>query len=168
MSTPPLPPPAEPSRTAVQDVPGDLRHIQDVAAEVGLTPRAIRYYEGLGLFEPSARSAGDYRLFSSRDVERLRRIKALREDAGLSLGEIGRFIADEQALAEVKAAYRQASGPAERRRLGAEALVRLEARIELLRAKIERLAAMVGEAEARRGRIIAAIAELDAAVKVEP
>ena len=42
-----------------------------------------------------------------------------------------------------------------------------ESRIELLRSKIERLAEMVGEAEARRGRLIAALAELDANVKVE-
>lgn len=159
--TAPASPPTSP------DAARPLRHIQDVAAEVGLTPRAIRYYEGLGLFEPSARSAGDYRLFSAADVARLRQIKALREDAGFSLADIGRFIADDQALAQVKAAYRQAAGPAERRRLGAEALARLEARIDLLRIKIERLAAMIGEAEARRGRIIAAIAELDAAVKGE-
>ena len=160
---------ASPSpRPAPSDAPRPLRRIQDVAAEVGLTPRAIRYYEGLGLFEPSARSAGDYRLFSAADVERLRRIKALRDDAGFSLAEIGRFIADDLALAEVKAAYRQAAGPGERRRLAAEAVAHLEVRIELLRTKIERLAAMVGEAEARRGRILAALAELDAAVKVQP
>ncbi|MGH2466140.1 MAG: MerR family transcriptional regulator [Candidatus Limnocylindrales bacterium] len=146
---------------------GDLRRIQDVAHRVGLTPRAIRYYEGLGLIKPSARSAGDFRLFSAEDVERLQRIKALRDDAGFSLADIGRYLADEMALAEVKAAYRQASDTAERRRLAAEGLARLEARVELLRAKIERLAAMVGEAEARRGRVLALLSELDASVKAE-
>lgn len=144
---------------------GDLRRIQDVARQVGLTPRAIRYYEGLGLIEPSARSAGDFRLFSGEDVERLQRIKALRDDAGFSLAEIGRYLADEAALAQVKAAYRQTSDTAERRRLAAEGLTRLEAQVELLRAKIERLAAMVGEAEARRGRVLALLSELDASVK---
>lgn len=146
---------------------GDLRRIQDVARQVGLTPRAIRYYEGLGLIEPSARSAGDFRLFSGEDVERLQRIKALRDDAGFSLAEISRYLTDEAALAQVKAAYRQTADTAERRRLAAEGLSRLEAQVELLRAKIERLAAMVGEAEARRGRVLALLSELDASVRAE-
>jgi len=32
-----------------------LRRIQDVADEVGLTSRAIRYYEEMGLLTPAAR-----------------------------------------------------------------------------------------------------------------
>ncbi|HEY2887823.1 MAG TPA: MerR family transcriptional regulator, partial [Candidatus Limnocylindrales bacterium] len=57
--------------------------IQEVAAEVGLTPRSVRYYEEIGLLAP-ARSEGDYRLYDSEDLERLRFIKALRDDAGFS------------------------------------------------------------------------------------
>ncbi|HEX5465671.1 MAG TPA: MerR family transcriptional regulator [Candidatus Limnocylindrales bacterium] len=145
----------------------ELRPIREVARLVGLTPRAIRYYEGLGLIEPAARSSGAYRLFSDHDIERLRRIKALREDAGFSLAEIGRFVADEEALAHVRTAYRATPDPLERRRLASQGVARLESQVELLRAKIGRLAAMVGEAEARRAKLLAAIAELDAAVKVE-
>jgi MerR family transcriptional regulator, repressor of the yfmOP operon len=152
--------------TAASD-PAGLRRIHEVAAQVGLTPRAIRYYEDLGLIDPCARSAGDFRLFSIDDVERLRHIKSLRDDAGFSLSEIGRYLEDEDALAQVKAAFRATDDLAERRRLAVEGLARIESRIELLRSKIERLAEMVGEAEARRGRLIAVLAELDANVKVE-
>lgn len=147
--------------------PAELRRIHEVAAAVGLTPRAIRYYEDLGLIDPCTRSAGDFRLFSVEDVQRLRHIKSLRDDAGFSLSEIGRYLEDEDALAQVKAAYRATDDMAERRRLAVDGVARIESRIELLRSKIQRLAEMVGEAEARRGRLIAALAEIDANVKVE-
>ena len=58
-----------------------LLRIQEVATELGLTPRSIRYYEELGLLSPAARSQGAYRLYDASDVERLRFIKALRDDA---------------------------------------------------------------------------------------
>ena len=38
--------------------PERLLRIQEVAADTGLTPRAIRYYEELGLLAPAARSDG--------------------------------------------------------------------------------------------------------------
>ena len=45
-----------------------LLRIQEVAAETGLTSRAIRYYEEMGLLEPAARSDGAYRLFDASDL----------------------------------------------------------------------------------------------------
>ena len=60
--------------TRASDDPGLLR-IQEVAAEVGLTPRSIRYYEEVGLLEPAARSEGAYRLYDESDIERLRFIR---------------------------------------------------------------------------------------------
>ena len=77
--------------------PARLLRIQEVAAEVGLTTRAVRYYEEVGLLRPAARSDGDYRLYDASDLERLRFIKALRDDAGFSLAEIGQLLEDEAA-----------------------------------------------------------------------
>ena len=74
-----------------------LLRINEVAAELGLTTRAIRYYEEMGLLEPAARSDGDYRLYDPSDVERLRFIKSLRDDAGFSLAQIGQLLEDEAA-----------------------------------------------------------------------
>ena len=74
-----------------------LLRIQEVAAEVGLTTRSIRYYEEIGLLEPAARSDGDYRLFDASDLERLRFIKSLRDDAGFSLAQVGQMLEDEAA-----------------------------------------------------------------------
>src|SRR5674536_85999 len=74
-----------------------LLRIQEVAAETGLTPRSIRYYEEFGLLRPAARSQGDYRLYDTSDLERLRFIRELRDDAGFSLAEIGLLLEDEAA-----------------------------------------------------------------------
>lgn len=145
--------------------PSHLRRIHDVAKEVGLTPRAIRYYEALGLLPPSARSEGDYRLFDDAAVERLRAIKTLRDDAGFSLAEIGQLLSDEDERAAHRARYHATQDPAERRILLTGELERVERHIELLRGKIARLAAMVGDAEARRARYLEAIAHIDANVK---
>ena len=46
-----------------------------------------RYYEREGLLEP-ARSRGNIRLYSQRDIEKLRRIKTLTEDLGINLAAV--------------------------------------------------------------------------------
>jgi|TARA_B100000959_G_scaffold221060_1_gene233713 MerR family transcriptional regulator/heat shock protein HspR len=51
---------------------------------VGLHAQTLRYYERAGLLEPS-RSIGRQRLYSRRDIERVRRIRELTEDMGLNL-----------------------------------------------------------------------------------
>ncbi len=146
----------------------ELWHIQEVAEKVGLTARAIRYYEQLGLLTPAARSEGDYRLFNQADIDRLRTIKALRDDAGFSLADIGELLRDEADRAVRRSALYDSTDPHERRQLIAEELTRVEAQIELLRGKIARLATMVGETEARRARMLVRLATIDADVKDSP
>ena len=88
------------STTPTPDAAGErLLRIQEVAADTGLTPRTIRYYEELGLLAPAARSEGAYRLYDAEDLERLRFIRGLRDDAGFSLAEIGQLLEDEAARA---------------------------------------------------------------------
>ena len=84
---------------------GRLMRIQEAAAEVGLTPRSVRYYEEMGLLRPAARSDGDYRLYDETDVERLGFIKGLRDDAGFSLAEIAQLLEDEAARERGHAAF---------------------------------------------------------------
>ena len=126
-----------------------LLRIQEVAAETGLTTRAIRYYEEIGLLEPAARSDGAYRLFDTSDLDRLRFIKDLRDDAGFSLAQIGQLLEDEAARERNRERLRSASDPAERRALLEEARVRVGRQIETLRAKRDRLDTMIAEAERR-------------------
>lgn len=61
--------------------------ISQVAARVGVTARAIRYYEQLGLLQPSTSSPGGFRLYTERDVRRLLLIQRFK-DLGLTLDDI--------------------------------------------------------------------------------
>jgi DNA-binding transcriptional MerR regulator len=129
-----------------------LLRIQEAAAEVGLTPRSIRYYEEIGLLTPAARSEGDYRLYDQTDVDRLRFIKGLRDDAGFSLAEIAQLLEDEAARERGHAAYHATTNPDERLRILRDRVGRYEKQIGLLRTKIGKLQAMVDETQARLAR----------------
>ena len=140
--------------------PTRLLRIQEAAAEVGLTPRSVRYYEEMGLLRPAARSEGDYRLFDETDVDRLRFIKGLRDDAGFSLAEIAQLLEDEAARERGHAAFHATSDAAERKRILRERVASFERQIATLELKIGRLQAMVDETETRRARTVARIAEI--------
>ncbi|MCR4393563.1 MAG: MerR family transcriptional regulator, partial [Dehalococcoidales bacterium] len=61
------------------------RYVISVAAKIlGIQTHTLRYYEKIGIIEPS-RSRGNIRLYSERDLEQLRRIKSLIEDLGVNL-----------------------------------------------------------------------------------
>lgn len=132
-----------------------LARIQEVAEQTGLTPRAIRYYEEIGLLEPAARSDGSYRLYDVEDLARLRFIKGLREDAGFSLAEIRQLLEDEAARTRLRARYEATADPAERHEILLDAIARVDRQVSGLRGKIDRLSSMVDEALARRDRLTA-------------
>jgi DNA-binding transcriptional MerR regulator len=145
----------------VTDTATQLLRIQEVAAETGLTTRAIRYYEELGLLEPAARSDGAYRLFDASDLERLRFIKELRDDAGFSLAQIGQLLEDEAARERNRERFRTTTDPDERRALVIEARDRVERQIATLREKRDRLDHMLTAAEARLAHLDSHLGELD-------
>ena len=144
----------------VQIEPG-RRRIHEIAAELGLTTRAIRYYEQVGLLSP-ARSDGSYRLYDAADVERLQAIVALRDDAGFSLADIRELLGDEDAASQDRAAFLATADAHERRRLIRDAIGREERHLALLRGKVERLAAMIEATEERRARLGAKLTRLAA------
>jgi MerR family transcriptional regulator/heat shock protein HspR len=70
-----------------------------VAAELAsMHPQTLRMYEARGLIEPK-RSAKGTRLYSHRDVERLRRIQGMTADLGLNLAGVERVLELEAQLA---------------------------------------------------------------------
>ena len=145
-----------------------LARIQEVAAELGLTTRSIRYYEELGLLRPAARSEGDYRLYDADDIERLRYIKGLRDDAGFSLAEIAQLLEDEGARTRNRARFRSTDDPDERRAIVGDALLRIDRQVGTLRTKIRRLEAMVAEAEARRAHLREHLTAIEAIAAGDP
>jgi DNA-binding transcriptional MerR regulator len=138
-----------------------LLRINEVAAEAGLTTRAIRYYEELGLLEPAARSGGDYRLYDLSDLDRLLFIRSLRDDAGFSLAQIRQLLEDEAARERNRERFRETRDPAERRAILVDARTRVDRQIEILEAKATRLATMIDEARARRRHLDEHLAEVD-------
>jgi DNA-binding transcriptional MerR regulator len=151
-----------PTPNEAEPAPARLLRIQEVAAELALTTRSIRYYEEIGLLAPVARSEGAYRLYDADDLERLHFIKGLRDDAGFSLAEIGLLLEDEAARSRNRARFAEAQDPDERRAIVHDALTRVDRQAALLRAKIERLGAMVVEADARRDHLREHLASVEA------
>ncbi|MGA3056645.1 MAG: MerR family transcriptional regulator [Candidatus Limnocylindrales bacterium] len=137
--------------------PGRLLRIQEAAIEVGLTPRSVRYYEEVGLLRPAARSIGDYRLYDDTDLERLRFIKGLRDDAGFSLAEIAQLLEDEAARERGHEAYHATADPSERLQILRDRVTRYDHQIAMLRTKIDRLQTMVDETAGRRAQTVAKI-----------
>ena len=153
--------PTKTPATPTTPVEPALLRIQDVAAETGLTTRAIRYYEEIGLLEPAARSDGAYRLFDASDLERLRFIRSLRDDAGFSLAQIGQLLEDEAARERNRLRYRTTGDKAVRRALLKDATARVDRQIETLVAKRARLDSMIADARGRRRHLDEHLANLD-------
>jgi MerR family transcriptional regulator/heat shock protein HspR len=64
------------------------RYMISVAADlVGMHPQTLRIYEQKGLVRPR-RTAGNTRLYSERDLERLRLIQRLTTELGLNLAGV--------------------------------------------------------------------------------
>ena len=61
------------------------RYVISVAARMlGIQTYTLRYYERIGIVEPS-RSSGNIRLYSEQDLDQLRHIKNLIEELGVNL-----------------------------------------------------------------------------------
>lgn len=67
-------------------------NIGQAAQASGLSSKAIRYYEDLGLVVPARDQNNDYRVYSSADVDRLRFLQRARA-VGLSLDECSELLA---------------------------------------------------------------------------
>jgi DNA-binding transcriptional MerR regulator len=137
-----------------------LRRIGDVADATGLTQRAIRYYEEVGLLAPAAHASGGNRRYDDEDVERLLLIKRLREVVGLSLAEIHTFLETETERRAVVRAYRATTDAAQHRALLDRVEPVLRRRIDLLLNKLDTVQALLDEERARLARVHAIRNEL--------
>ena len=61
--------------------------ISIAASMLGIPTYTLRYYEKIGIIEPS-RSQGNTRLYSESDIVLLRRVKTLVEDMGVNLAGV--------------------------------------------------------------------------------
>ncbi len=66
--------------------------IGTLAAELGVNPKTIRYYEAIGLLPQPRRTESGYRLYDAATRDQLRFITKAKQ-VGLSLAEIGEILA---------------------------------------------------------------------------
>ena len=79
------------------------RYMISVAAElVGMHPQTLRMYEQKGLVRPQ-RTAGNTRLYSEADLERLRLIQRLTTELGLNLAGVEAVLRLEEQLQRMQA-----------------------------------------------------------------
>ncbi len=127
----------------------ELLSIGAAATLLGISERALRYYQELGLVTPCARTPGGMRRYSEGDLRRVERIRELQKLLGLNLDEIAVVLRHEDRIAQIKQTYHD-----ERTAAGE--------RLGLLRESLslqEGLRAMV---EAKRAGLDKFLADLDA------
>ena len=99
-------------------------YVISVAAKMlGMHQQTLRYYERMGIIEPS-RSRGNIRLYSQADISRLRQVQRLINDLGVNLAgaevilKMGARLRQlEQELAQTRAELEQYRSRARGRRL---------------------------------------------------
>src|SRR5687768_15632485 len=96
------------------EAPISYLQIGEAADRTGLTQRTLRYYEEKGLLKPPSRMDGGFRLYSGDDVERIERIKEMRDLLGFSLAEIKEMIEADDVRLQVKAEWRSDADAAEK------------------------------------------------------
>src|SRR3979411_317357 len=79
----------------------DLFFISVAARMLGMHPQTLRKYERLGLVQPS-RSLGSMRLYSRDELERLRVIKRLVDDAGINLAGVQRLLSIAEVVQRIR------------------------------------------------------------------
>jgi MerR family transcriptional regulator/heat shock protein HspR len=77
-------------------------YIISVAAELaGVHPQTLRIYERKGLLNP-ARTAGNTRRYSDRDIDRLRTIQKLTQEHGVNLAGVQMIVEMERELERLR------------------------------------------------------------------
>ena len=79
----------------------DLYFISMAARMLGMHPQTLRKYERLGLVRPS-RTIGSMRLYSRDELERLKVIKRLVDDAGINLAGIQRLLSIAEVIHRIR------------------------------------------------------------------
>jgi MerR family transcriptional regulator, repressor of the yfmOP operon len=146
--------------SAAEPVAGDrpaeheeLLGIGAAAARAGVSERALRYYQQLGLLEPASTTPGGMRRYSADDLARVARIRELQTLLGLNLDEIAIVLRNEDRLAEIRRVYTdKRTSDEERRQLCRECLSLLESLRDTVEAKRTALDSFLNDLEARIGR----------------
>ncbi len=97
----------------------ELFLISVAARMLGMHPQTLRKYERLGLVQPN-RSVGSMRLYSRGELERVRIIKHLVDDAGINLAGVQRLLSIAEVVQRMRPLMREELSSRETRRLTQE------------------------------------------------
>ena len=143
--------------------PAELLGIGAAAARAGVSERALRYYQQLGLLVPAC-TPGGLRRYSPDDLARVARIRELQTLLGLNLDEIAIVLRNEDRMAEIRRAYKdERTSDEERRRLGQECLNLLEGLRRTVEAKRSALDSFLSDLDARIARLTDVLADAGSA-----
>jgi len=135
--------------------------IGEVAEQVGVTTRTIRYYEELGLLGGGdTRSKGAHRLYTEADVARLRELIRLRDLLGLTLEELLALAEAEEARAALRDQWYGDPSDEERVAIVDRAVELAQQQLALVAARREKLDEFAGELEEKLRRLRARKREL--------
>lgn len=93
-----------------------LLGIGEAAARSGVSERALRYWQQLGLITPTGATPGGLRRYSEADIARVARLRELQELLGFNLEEIRQVFDNEDRLGTLRAEYHAHGTDAVRRR----------------------------------------------------
>ena len=145
-------------KEASAEQPSDLLNIGAAASALGVSERALRYYQQLGLITPCGRTAGGMRRYSEEDLARVSRIRELQSLLGLDLDEIAFVLRNDDRLAEIREAYHdERTGVDERAELAREYLALQEHLRDTVKAKQAALDEFLADVEARIAKVRAVI-----------
>jgi DNA-binding transcriptional MerR regulator len=141
--------------------------IGELARRAGATPRAVRYYEELGLLPGGERPPGQHRMYDERDLERLRELLHVRETLGLTLGELKTWSDADLARASLRERWHggDSTDAEQRSAIANEALEHIETQIALVatrRAALEELEDGLTSARRRVREILLELGEVPA------
>jgi MerR family transcriptional regulator, heat shock protein HspR len=108
----------------------DLYFISTAARLLDMHPQTLRKYERLGLVRPT-RTIGSMRLYSRGELERLRVIKHLVEEAGINLAGVQRLLSIAEAIQRIRPLMNQDAGRGDARRRIAQELKRISEMVGL-------------------------------------
>ena len=104
----------------MNNINDEPRYVISIAARmVGVQTYTLRYYEKIGIIEPS-RSQGRLRLYSDRDIARLRRVKTLMDDMGVNLAGVEVVLRMAQHMTELQRRVEELESEIERFREAGE------------------------------------------------
>ncbi len=134
--------------------------IGEMAEQLGVSTRTLRYYEELGLLQPTAYSKGGTRRYSDEDRARILRIRELQAIMGFNLEEIREILQTDDRLEELRTEYRTGASKKRQQAIVVEAS-ELNARTQAqVLGKIGVLQAFQAELEAKAARQREVAAEL--------